>query len=609
MKTSIATVSLSGSLTDKLHACAAAGFDGIELFEPDLIASDHSPEEIRSLARRLGLSLDLYQPLRDLEGVDDRTFADNLRRAEATFATAQRLGIRLVLVCSNVATATIDSDEVSAAQLRQVGDLAQRYGLGIAFEALAWGRFVDDYRRAWRIVELADHPAVGLCLDSFHVLSRGHDPAAITTIPAAKIFYLQLADAPALTMDVLSWSRHHRLFPGEGHFDLTTFVSHVLATGYDGPLSLEVFNDTFRQTDPQRTATHALRSLLWLQDAVAHRHPEGWRPDLVALAPAKPPVAFDFVEVKAEDTSAVEALLAQCGFTNRGRHRTKPVSLWAAGGARIVLNEQQARDLDPHVAAVGLMVPDAAAATARAAELMAPVVYRRTYASEQPLGSAIAPDGTEFFWVGEPVGGAEPAWVSEFENGRPDGGAASVVRGIDHVNLAQPWQVAHDGVLFLASVFGLTADDPAEVPGPSGLVRSQVLRTADGAVRIPLNVAPHALDGAELPQHVAFACSDVRALAAAARARGARLLTVPDNYYDYLAGRFGLAAADVAELAELGVLYDRDEHGEFLHFYTRTVGSVFFEFTERRGGYDGYGAANAPVRLAAQREVAGTVRR
>jgi 3-dehydroshikimate dehydratase len=53
MKTSIATVSISGSLTEKLHACAAAGFDGVEVFEPDLIASDHSPEEIRCLARRL----------------------------------------------------------------------------------------------------------------------------------------------------------------------------------------------------------------------------------------------------------------------------------------------------------------------------------------------------------------------------------------------------------------------------------------------------------------------------------------------------------------------------------------------------------------------------
>src|SRR6185295_4088945 len=140
--------------------------------------------------------------------------------------------------------------------------------INVAFEALAWGRFVDDYRRAWRIAAAADHPNVGVCLDSFHVLSRGDDPAGIAEIPGDKIFYLQLADAPALSMDVLSWSRHHRLFPGEGTFDLVTFVSHVLSTRYDGPLSLEVLNDTFRQTDPARTAVHAQRSLVWLQDKV-----------------------------------------------------------------------------------------------------------------------------------------------------------------------------------------------------------------------------------------------------------------------------------------------------------------------------------------------------
>src|SRR6195952_2225016 len=303
MKTSIATVSISGSLVEKLHACAAAGFDGVEVFEPDLIASDHSPEEIRSLARRLGLSLDLYQPLRDIEGVDEATFTENLRRAAATFATAQRLGIGTVLVCSNVATATVDSDQHSADQLRRLGDVAAQYDVRVAFEALAWGRFVDDYRRAWRIVELADHPAVGGCLDSFHVLSRGHDPAAISDIPADKIFYLQLADAPALSMDVLSWSRHHRLFPGEGDFDLATFVSHVLKTGFDGPLSLEVFNDTFRQTDPDRTAVHALRSLVWLQDKVAALPAAPHDARLTPVTDAKPPVGFDFVEVKAEDTS------------------------------------------------------------------------------------------------------------------------------------------------------------------------------------------------------------------------------------------------------------------------------------------------------------------
>ncbi len=588
MKTSIATVSLSGSLVEKLHACAAAGFDGVEIFEPDLIAGDHSPEEIRQLARRLGLSLDLYQPLRDLEGVDDTVFADNLRRAGATFATAQRLGIDTVLVCSNVATATVDSDEVSADQLRRIGEVAAGYGVRIAFEALAWGRFIDDYRRAWRVVELADHPNVGVCLDSFHVLSRGHDPSAIEDIPGDKIFYLQLADAPALSMDVLSWSRHHRLFPGEGSFDLAGFVRHTLAAGYSGPLSLEVFNDTFRQTDPGHTAVHALRSLVWLEDQVAH-----------TLTDAKPPTGFDFVEIKAEDTSEVEVLLTQLGFTPRGRHRTKAVSLWSAGAARVVLNEQQARDQVPHVAAIGLQVPDADATSRRAAELMAPKAYRRTYAAEQSLGAAVAPDGTEMFWS------TAPAWVAEFEGGLPDTGPEMV---IDHIAMTQPWQTAEDAVLFLTSVFGLSAGQPAEVPGPTGLVRSQVMHNADRSVRLPQNVAPHILDGAGLPQHVAFGCADVLALARSARAAGLPFLDIPDNYYDYLSGRFGLAEDTVAELRELNLLYDRSADGHFIHFYTRTVGTVFLEFVQRFGGYDGYGTDNAPVRLAAQRGRLGTVR-
>ena len=601
MKTSIATVSISGALIEKMHACAAAGFDGVEIFEPDVIASDHSPEEIRELAHRLGLSLDLYQPLRDIEGVDEPTFAENLRRASATFATAQRLGIDKILVCSNVATATVDSDDVSANQLRRLGELAQKYGIKVAFEALAWGRFIDDYRRSWRVVELADHPSVGLCLDSFHVLSRGHDPSAIEGIPGDKIFYLQLADAPALTMDVLSWSRHHRLFPGEGSFDLATFVAHVLATGYDGPLSLEVFNDTFRQTDPARTAVHALRSLVWLQDKVANPQKVIGKNRLREVADAKPPSGFDFVELKAEDTSGVEVLLGQLGFTPSGRHRTKPVSLWVAGEARVVLNEQQARDLRPHVAAIGFQVPDADATSRRAADLMAPPAYRRTYAAEQELAGAVAPDDTEIYWVTAPPNGLPSAWIAEFENGMP--ATESPVRGIDHVNLLQAWQTADEAVLFLTSVFGLSADAPTEVAGPTGLVRSQVMRTADGSVRLPLNVAPHVLDGSSVPQHVAFACTDIVGLARAARARGLPFLPVPDNYYDYVAGRFGVDADTVAELRELDLLYDRSADGEFVHFYTHTIGSVFFEFVERRGDYDGYGTDNAPVRLAAQRAV------
>ena len=81
MKTSIATVSLSGSLTEKLHACAAAGFDGVEMFEPDLIANDHSPEEIRALAAGWVCRSTCTSRFATSRASTSDTFADNLRRA------------------------------------------------------------------------------------------------------------------------------------------------------------------------------------------------------------------------------------------------------------------------------------------------------------------------------------------------------------------------------------------------------------------------------------------------------------------------------------------------------------------------------------------------
>lgn len=599
MRSSIATVCVSGTLTEKLHACAAAGFDGVELFEPDLVAAPESPEEVRALAARLGLALELYQPLRDVEGVDEAAFGAVLHRAEAKFALMRRLGMHLVLCCSNVGTATVDDDEVSASQLRRLGELAASYDVRIAYEALAWGRFIDDYRRAWRVVERADHPAVGICLDSFHVLSRGHDPAAIEQIPGERIFFLQVADAPSLSMDVLSWSRHHRLFPGEGSFDLTAFVGHVLRAGYDGPLSLEVFNDTFRQTDPARTAGHARRSLRWLEDAVsrAGRLPEPARVEMLPDSAA--PSGFDFIEVTAEDASEVEAMLAQVGFTPRGRHRTKPVTLWTAGSARIVLDEQHAQGLAPHVSAIGFEVDDADAVTRRAARLQTPRATRRTYAGEQRLDAAVAPDGTQVYWT-QAADAGEPGWVAEFEHGEPP--RPSRIEAVDHVSLTQPWQAIEESVLFYTATFALRSEGATEVASPRGLVQSRVLGSPGQGVRIPLNVVPPIVADRDrgLPQHIAFSCTDVAALAAAARDRGLVTLAIPDNYYDDLAARTALPAAEIARLRALGLLYDRDETGEYLNFYTHTIGQVFFEFVERRGGYDGFGAGNAPVRLTAQ---------
>jgi len=605
MKTSIATVCLSGTLEEKMRASAAAGFDGVEVFEPDFVASPLAPERIAALAADLGLTLDLYQPFRDFEGVGIQRLRQNLRRAAAKFDLMNRLGIDTMLLCSNVGTAISGDDALAVDQLRELGDLAEGHGVRVAYEALAWGRFVADYEHAARIVRSVDHPAVGHCLDSFHILSRGWDPAAIETIPAEKIFFVQMADAPGLTMDLLSWSRHHRVFPGEGAFDLADFMGHLLRSGYDGPVSLEIFNDTFRRTDPARTALDAMRSLEWLQELACQSldrdGSEGARMPLTALPAMEQPLGFNFVEVRAEEgeRDLVRRTLHQLGFDDVGTHRTKAVELWAQGGARVIMNNAEANAGAPAVAALGFDVADPMVAAARAESLLAPRVPRERGDGDELLLGVRAPDSSEVFF-GRIGAGGVPAWVAEFGTGAAPA-ADSLVSSIDHVNLAQSWEYFDAAVLFCTSVLALDPQPGLDVAAPTGLVRSQVMSTADGAVRLVLNLSPaESAKNQVHSQHVAFASSDAIATARRARERGLSFLPIGDNYYEDLDSRFVLEPAFLAELRELQLMYDRDEHGEFLHFYTESLGSVFFEIVERRGGYGGYGAGNAPVRLAAQ---------
>ncbi|MGP4051386.1 bifunctional sugar phosphate isomerase/epimerase/4-hydroxyphenylpyruvate dioxygenase family protein [Streptomyces sp. 2A115] len=594
MRTSIATVSLSGSLTEKLTAAARAGFDGVEIFENDLLASPLTPEEIRDRCADLGLSIDLYQPMRDIEAVPADEFERNLRRAEHKFRLMERLGADTVLVCSSVSPLAVDDDALAAFHLRRLAELAQGFGIRVAYEALAWGRHVSTYDHAWRIVEAAGHPALGTCLDSFHILARGSDPKGIEDIPGEKIFFLQLADAPLMAMDVLQWSRHYRCFPGQGGFDVAGLVGHVMRAGYQGPLSLEVFNDVFRQAEAGPTAVDALRSLLVLQESVGLTEPP---------APVVP-TGIAFAELVTPDVEPLSEMLDALGFARTARHRSKPVDLWQQGEARVLLNTGPAARRDgTQLAAIGLESPDPAGAARRAESLLAPVLPRRRAPEDAPLDAVAAPDGTELFFCAtdrpELAG-----WTGDFEpvaHKPPKSPTGGGVRRIDHLALTQPWHQFDEAALFHSSVLGLGAHESVDVADPYGLLRSRAVTNADGSVRIALGVGPApAADEGGRAQHIALATDDVVTAARRFRDAGGQLLPMPANYYDDLAAKYEFTDAELDTYRELGILYDRDAGGAFRHCYTGTIGRVFFELVQRDTGYRGYGAQNAPVRLAAQ---------
>src|SRR3954452_8776195 len=245
MQLAIATVCLSGTLAEKLEAVAAAGFKAVEIFENDLLSFNGGPDDVRRMLAEFGLAPAVFQPFRDFEGMPEPQRTKVFSRAERKFDVMQELGCDFLMVCSNVSPDSLGGIDRAAADLHELGERAAKRGLRIAFEALAWGRHINDYRDSWEAVRRADHPAVGLVLDSFHILARGTDLSTIRSIPGDRIFLVQLADAPRLQMDYLSGSRHFRNFPGQGELPVNDFMKALLPTGYDGALSLEVFNDQF----------------------------------------------------------------------------------------------------------------------------------------------------------------------------------------------------------------------------------------------------------------------------------------------------------------------------------------------------------------------------
>jgi 4-hydroxyphenylpyruvate dioxygenase len=617
MKTSIATVSISGGLDEKLAAIAAAGFDGVEIFETDFLTYPGSPRDVGRMIRDQGLEITLFQPFRDFEGMPEPERARAFERAERKFDLMQELGTDLMLICSNVSPLSLGGIDRAAADLRELGERAAKRSLRVGYEALAWGRHVNDHRDAWEIVRRADHPAIGLILDSFHTLARKTDVETIRAIPGDRIFIVQLADAPKIDMDLLYWSRHFRTMPGQGDLAVVDFMRAVAATGYDGPLSLEIFNDQFRGGSPKSIAVDGRRSLVALMDEVARAEP-----GIALAAPPLPPriavEGVEFVEFAADEAEAeaLIALLRRMGFAERGRHRNRHVRLFRQGGINIVVNTE--KEGFAHTSylvhgasayAIGLRVADAAATVERARALGAEPFAEARGPGELRVPAIRGVGGGVIYFIDG--GELSRVWDVEFDPVEDDRTPDAGLTRIDHVAQTMNYEEMLSWVLFYVSIFQAGKSPMVDVVDPGGLVRSQVIETPDAGLRLTLNGAENrkTLAGRFIAesfgssvQHLALASDDIFATAERLSALGFEPLDITLNYYDDLAARFGLDDATVERLRRHRILYDRDEGGEFFQLYSHIHGDgFFFEIVERRGGYRGYGAPNAPFRIAAQR--------
>lgn len=622
MKTAIAMVAFSGDLSKNLTAIASAGFDGVELFERDLIAFNGSPKRLGETVREHGLQVDLLQSIRDFGGLPAHLRSLAFNKIERKFDLMEALGTDLLLVSSCTHEDSMGGVDRLAEDFHELGERAAARGFRVGYEAMSWARYINDYRDAWEVVRRADHPSIGVVLDSIHVLGKRTSPDSIRGIPGDRIFHVQVADAPMIEMDLAYWSRHFRTMPGEGDLPLVEFMSAVMATGYSGPISLEILNERFHNGQPRAIASDGYRSLRYLMDQVQSAQPE-MQINLEPLPPKSKVDGVEFVEFAAADkaSNGLEARLMRLGFTPIAQHVKKQVVLWRQGGINILINTEpksfahSAYTLHgTSVCDMALLVDDARVAGKRARALGTNPFSQNRGEGELNIPAIRGVSGTVLHFL-DRESELKDIWETDFralENISGNSRGVGLTR-IDHIAHVMNYGEMLTWTLFYTSIFGMTKTAMQDSVDPSGRVYSRAVQSQNGSVRLVLNGAEThrsfagrfvADTAGSSVQHLALACDDIFVTANALANNGFELLPIPADYYRDLAARFNLKDGLITKLQAASILYDEDENGSFFQLYGLPHDDgFFFEIVQRCHGYDGYGAPNAPYRLAAQKHL------
>jgi 2-keto-myo-inositol isomerase len=263
-------VALNGATTMKadletdIRAASEAGFDLLEIWAPKLrvFLESHTTADLNRLFG--ALSMKPYS----INSIERITFRDAAGHRSLLAECERFCGVAaeiccpyLVVVPSPMPPTTSRSEviEESARVLGELGGIAQKFDVGLAFEFLGQPDCsVQTLELANEIVLKTARPNVGLVIDSFHFYAGGSTIESIDSLDASRLFIFHINDAEDLPREQLE--DRHRLLPGLGILPLKEIVAALRRIGYDRVASVEIFRPEYWERDPVELARNARKA-------------------------------------------------------------------------------------------------------------------------------------------------------------------------------------------------------------------------------------------------------------------------------------------------------------------------------------------------------------
>jgi 4-hydroxyphenylpyruvate dioxygenase len=252
------------SLERQIQLASAAGFTGIGLWLEDVEAAlsrGESLYEISESLRDAALKVEELCFLGGWQEADEGERSRIMRDAQRIFQVSQALDCDLVVAVPAQAAGFFEN---GPQRFRRVCQMAADFRVRVGLEFVGTAAEVKDLRAAWHIVSTAGCENGGLVLDTFHFFMGGSKTEDLANLPSGKIYFVHVSDAMNVPLEQLRTPHDWRTFPGCGIINFVPILEQLDRLGYQGAISLEIWNQQLHRADPADIVRRGFESLCGL---------------------------------------------------------------------------------------------------------------------------------------------------------------------------------------------------------------------------------------------------------------------------------------------------------------------------------------------------------
>ncbi len=246
-------------LLEKIKIAGKAGYQAIEPWNDEITAYLEQGGSIAELKRALGdaglkiVSVIALHSWVSSEGIEHTRVLDDCRRR---MTQAAQLGSPYIVASPPQEVVDVNRASERFGELLQIGE---QVGVVPSMEFLGFVDGVKNVATAWAIAAGSGKPRANATIvaDVFHMMRGGGSIDDLLSIKGDRLACFHINDLPAVP-DPLTQRDEDRVMVGEGIADLPRVIANLRTIGYQGPLSLELFNRTLWTQDPLEVVTRGL---------------------------------------------------------------------------------------------------------------------------------------------------------------------------------------------------------------------------------------------------------------------------------------------------------------------------------------------------------------